>query len=147
MVRAVLCLCRVWTGSSDRSEYYNSAGHTLQAWLDAFNRRDRARIETYVKTVDPSQSVDGMIAFRNQTVLLCHLRCRLSTPIAHEQISVVTDGRSLVEAHTKDRLPRDFSNSPPTRLSDIATLPYTASTSCPSCKHVNQFSNPQQSQK
>ena len=43
------------------------AGHTLQAWLDAFNSGDRARIETYVKTMDPSQSVDGLISFRNQT--------------------------------------------------------------------------------
>jgi hypothetical protein len=43
------------------------AGHTLQAWLDALNSGDRARIETYVKTVDQSQSVDGMISFRNQT--------------------------------------------------------------------------------
>lgn len=44
-----------------------AAGRTLRAWLDAFNSGDRARIETYVKTVDPSQSVDGMISFRNQT--------------------------------------------------------------------------------
>lgn len=43
------------------------AGHTLQAWLDAFNSGDRARIETYVKTVDKSESVDGMVSFRNQT--------------------------------------------------------------------------------
>ena len=43
------------------------AGHTLQAWLDAFNSGDRARIETYVKTIGQSQSVDGMISFRNQT--------------------------------------------------------------------------------
>jgi retinol-binding protein 3 len=43
------------------------AGHTLQAWLDALNSGDRARIETYVKTVDQSQSADGLIAFRNQT--------------------------------------------------------------------------------
>ena len=43
------------------------AGHTLQAWLAAFNSGDRARIETYVKTVDQSQSVDGMISFRDQT--------------------------------------------------------------------------------
>jgi hypothetical protein len=43
------------------------AGHTLQGWLDAFNSGDRARIETYVKTVDPSESVDGMISFRTQT--------------------------------------------------------------------------------
>jgi len=43
------------------------AGHTLQAWLDAFNSGDRARIEAYVKTIGQSQSVDGMISFRNQT--------------------------------------------------------------------------------
>ena len=43
------------------------AGHTLQAWLDAFNSGDRARIEAYVKTIDQQQSVDGMIGFRNQT--------------------------------------------------------------------------------
>jgi hypothetical protein len=43
------------------------AGHTLQAWLDAFNSGDRAKIEAYVKTVDPSQAVDGMVAFRSRT--------------------------------------------------------------------------------
>ncbi len=43
------------------------AGHTLQAWLDAFNSGDRAKIETYVKTVDHSESVDGMLAFHGQT--------------------------------------------------------------------------------
>src|ERR1700733_3144550 len=43
------------------------AGHTLQAWLDAFNSGDSARIEMYVNTMDRSQSVDGMISFRNQT--------------------------------------------------------------------------------
>jgi hypothetical protein len=43
------------------------ADETLRASLDAFNSGDRAKIETYVKTVDPSQSVDGMVSFRNQT--------------------------------------------------------------------------------
>jgi retinol-binding protein 3 len=43
------------------------AGHTVQAWLDAFNSGDRAKIEAYVKNVDPSENVDGMIAFHNQT--------------------------------------------------------------------------------
>jgi hypothetical protein len=43
------------------------AGRTLQAWLNAFNSGDRAKIETYVKTVDRSESVDGMISFRTQT--------------------------------------------------------------------------------
>jgi hypothetical protein len=43
------------------------AGRTLQAWLDAFNSADRAKIENYVKTIDPTQSVDGMLGFRNAT--------------------------------------------------------------------------------
>src|ERR1700758_4008850 len=43
------------------------AGKTLRNWLDAFNSGDRAKIEEYVKTVDPQQKVDGMISFRNQT--------------------------------------------------------------------------------
>jgi retinol-binding protein 3 len=43
------------------------AGHTLQAWLDAFNSGDRAKVEAYVKTVDKSENVDGMLGFRNQT--------------------------------------------------------------------------------
>jgi hypothetical protein len=45
------------------------------------------------------------------------LRCRVSTQIAHEQISVVIAGRSIVEAYTNLRLPHDFSNSPPTGTS------------------------------
>jgi hypothetical protein len=43
------------------------------------------------------------------------LATHTSTPIAHWQISVVIDGRSIVEAYTKRRLPPNFSNSPPTR--------------------------------
>src|SRR5215469_3428980 len=43
------------------------AGRTLQSWLDAFNSADRGKIETYVKTIDPSETVDGMLSFRNGT--------------------------------------------------------------------------------
>ncbi|RSL17034.1 peptidase S41-like protein [Edaphobacter aggregans] len=43
------------------------AGHTLQAWLDAFNSGDRAKVEAYVTSTDPSNSVDGMLSFRSQT--------------------------------------------------------------------------------
>lgn len=43
------------------------AGHTLQAWMDAFNSADRSKIEMYVKAVDKSESVDGMVSFRKQT--------------------------------------------------------------------------------
>jgi hypothetical protein len=43
------------------------AGRTLQAWLDAFNSGDRAKIESYVQTYDPKDSVERMIVFRSQT--------------------------------------------------------------------------------
>ena len=43
------------------------AGHTLQAWLDAFNSGDRAKLDNYVKTIDTTESVDGMQSFHNQT--------------------------------------------------------------------------------
>src|SRR5437660_7061184 len=43
------------------------AGHTLHAWLDAFNSGDRARIQAYVAKYWPSQSGDETVAFRNRT--------------------------------------------------------------------------------
>jgi len=43
------------------------AGHTLQAWLDAFNSGDRARIQAYIAKYDPEKSVDTEVSFRNQT--------------------------------------------------------------------------------
>ncbi len=43
------------------------AGRALRAWLEAFNSGDRAKLETYVRTFDPKQSVESLTAFRNQT--------------------------------------------------------------------------------
>lgn len=43
------------------------AGRILRAWLEAFNSGDRSKVEAYVKTFDPSQSVDGLTSFRNRT--------------------------------------------------------------------------------
>lgn len=43
------------------------AGHTLHAWLDAFNSGDRGRVQDYVTKYDSSQTVDQMLAFREQT--------------------------------------------------------------------------------
>src|SRR5437763_5675255 len=43
------------------------AGHTLQAWLDAFNSGDRARLQAYAAKYHPSYSVDQAVAFREQT--------------------------------------------------------------------------------
>jgi hypothetical protein len=63
----VVVLVSVGSGLAQVTIPDTPAGHTLQAWLDAFNSGDRARIETYVKTIDTSESVDGMISFRNRT--------------------------------------------------------------------------------
>ncbi len=43
------------------------AGKTLQAWLDAFNSGERAKLENYVKTIDHQQNADGMTSFRAMT--------------------------------------------------------------------------------
>src|SRR5216683_4230887 len=66
----VLLLVVVGSGLAQANIPDTPAGHTLQAWLDAFNSGDRAKIQTYVNTVDRSQSVDGMISFRNQVTLI-----------------------------------------------------------------------------
>jgi retinol-binding protein 3 len=43
------------------------AGHTLGAWLDAFNSDDRARLQSYLAKYDPKKPVDQEVAFRDQT--------------------------------------------------------------------------------
>src|SRR5215471_10234936 len=43
------------------------AGHTLQAWLDAFNSGDRDREAQYLKTYDPDKSLDDEMRFRGMT--------------------------------------------------------------------------------
>lgn len=43
------------------------AGHTLQAWLDAFNSGDRARIQAYQAKYEPTKSADEVVAWRDQT--------------------------------------------------------------------------------
>ena len=62
-----LLLLGVGCGWAQTTVPDSPAGHVLQAWLDAFNSGDRAKIDAYVKTVDHSQSVDGMLSFRTQT--------------------------------------------------------------------------------
>src|SRR5580658_4321606 len=63
---ALVCV-GVGCGLAQTSVPDTPAGHTLQAWLDAFNSGDRAKVEAYVKTVDKSETVDGLMSFRNQT--------------------------------------------------------------------------------
>lgn len=43
------------------------AGHTLRAFLDAFNSGDHDRIAAYVKEYDPDNNADGLTSFSGQT--------------------------------------------------------------------------------
>ena len=43
------------------------AGHTLQAFLDAFDSGDHDRIAAYVKQYDPTNNTDGLVSFSGQT--------------------------------------------------------------------------------
>jgi hypothetical protein len=43
------------------------AGHTLKAWLEAFNSGDRDTEAKYIKTYDPSKSLDEEMRFRGMT--------------------------------------------------------------------------------
>jgi hypothetical protein len=43
------------------------AGHTLSAWLDAFNSGDQAKIDAYIKIHDPKSTPDFFHTFRAQT--------------------------------------------------------------------------------
>jgi hypothetical protein len=43
------------------------AGHTLQAWFDAFNSGDNARMQAYLAKYEPDKPLEQQVAFRNQT--------------------------------------------------------------------------------
>ncbi len=73
MIPKMLCqllavfLLSIGSGLAQTTIPDTPAGQTLRTWLDAFNSGDKDKIEAYVKTIDHSQPVDGMISFRNQT--------------------------------------------------------------------------------
>ena len=68
LVRLVLlvlvCIC-AWCEAPAIPD--TPAGKVLQAWLDAFNSGERARIEAYLKKYEPAKEVDANVAFREQT--------------------------------------------------------------------------------
>jgi hypothetical protein len=43
------------------------AGHALQSWLDVFNSGDRSRVQAYIAKYDPTDTVEEMLDFREQT--------------------------------------------------------------------------------
>jgi hypothetical protein len=55
------------TARADVSIPDTPAGHTLQAFLNAFNSGDHDRIAAYVKEYDPENNADGLTSFSSQT--------------------------------------------------------------------------------
>ena len=66
------------------------AGHTLQAFLDAFNSGDHDRIAAYVKEYDPENNADGLTSFSGQTGGFTVVSIRHST---EDKLSFLVHGR------------------------------------------------------
>lgn len=63
------------------------AGHTLQAWLSAFNSGERSRVESYVQTIDATEPVERMISLYGRTGGFDLLSVDLNEPL-HLQFRV-----------------------------------------------------------
>jgi hypothetical protein len=61
----LLAAARAWSQSPAIPD--TPAGHTLQAWLEAFNSGDRARIQAYYAKYEPTKSADEIVAWRDRT--------------------------------------------------------------------------------
>jgi hypothetical protein len=68
-IRVLLILLAYWVTAEPQGVNIpdTPAGHTLKAWLDAFNSGDRATEEKYLKTYDPERSLDDEMRFRGTT--------------------------------------------------------------------------------
>src|ERR1700719_997711 len=66
-VLLILLACLVTAKPQDVNIPDTPAGHTLKAWLDAFNGGDRATEEKYLKSYDPERSLDDEMRFRGMT--------------------------------------------------------------------------------
>jgi hypothetical protein len=97
MISRTVCLLigLLWTGAGIAPAQVTvpdtPAGHTLQAWLDAFNSSDRAKVQAYVNMFDHQQSVDGMMSFSSQTGGFDLLSIESSEPL---HIRFLVKGRS-----------------------------------------------------
>jgi hypothetical protein len=69
LLRLVLILLLAVTSAWPQSPAIPNtpAGHALRAWLDAFNSGDHARIQAFITKYDPTDEVDEMAGFREQT--------------------------------------------------------------------------------
>jgi len=75
---------------ADASPPDTPAGHTLQAFLAAFNSGDHERIAAYVKEYDPQNNADGLTSFSGQTGGFALLSIVHSAP---DKLSFLVHGR------------------------------------------------------
>ena len=71
------------------------AGHTLKAWLDAFNSGERAAEEKYLHTYDPSRSLDDEMRFRGMTGGFVLLQIIKSDPLSVEFMVKEHNGETI----------------------------------------------------
>ncbi|MFZ0639810.1 MAG: S41 family peptidase [Candidatus Acidiferrales bacterium] len=80
------------------------AGHTLTAWLQAFNSGDQAQLDAYYHKHDPSKSAADIMPFRKQTGGFELLQILKSEPL-HLEFLVkerLSDTRALAKLDLKD---------------------------------------------
>ena len=71
------------------------ARQALDAWLDAFNANDRARLEAFRDRYQPGFDVDGMLAFHQQTGGFRLLRREPSAPGSAQALVQETDSETI----------------------------------------------------
>ena len=82
LIRTLLIVFAFWGAAQPQSVNIpdTPVGHTLKAWLDAFNSGDRATEEKYLKTYDPERSLDDEMRFRGMTGGFILMRILKSDP-------------------------------------------------------------------
>jgi D-alanyl-D-alanine carboxypeptidase len=74
------------------------AGTVLQAWLDAFNSGDRARVTAYLSKYEPREKdrIDGTLEFRERTGGFAITQIEKSEPLHIEALAKEREGRGNV---------------------------------------------------
>lgn len=96
VIRACLCLVLLAVAimspgaRADVSTPDTPAGHTLRAFLDAFDSGDHDRIAAYVKEYDPDNNADELTSFSSQTGGFTLVSIVHSTP---DKLSFLVHGR------------------------------------------------------
>jgi hypothetical protein len=86
----ILFLLAQFQARADVTAPDTPAGHTLQAFLDAFNSGDHDRIAAYVKEYDPENNADGLASFRSETGGFTLVSIVRSTP---DRLTFMVHGR------------------------------------------------------